>query len=165
MFLAGTYELSIDTKNRLSIPFPIRRKLNEDRDGHAFYLVPGRRRGTLALYPEKYYERLRADLPDDDRLSEEAYAYRQFEYSQSALLDPDAQGRILIPERLLKRAGIERDAVLIAVRDHLELWRREDFETFETGVWPDYPQQRAKAIEEMNQLAHDRPPGGNGDSR
>ncbi len=153
MFLAGTYELTIDNKNRLSIPFAIRRKLSEETDGHAFYIVPGRRKGTLALYAEKYYERLRADQPPDDRLSDEAYAYRQFEYSQSALLDPDNQGRILIPERLLKRAGLDKDVVLIAVRDHLELWRRDAFESFEAGMWPSYPEQRSRAFGEMERIA------------
>lgn len=162
MFLAGTYELTIDNKNRLSIPFAIRRKLDDQRDGHSFYLLPGRRPGTLALYPEKYYERLRADLPADDSLSDEAYAYRQFEYSQSALLDPDSQGRILIPERLLRRAGLQKDVVLIAVRDHLEIWNRQDFEQFESRMWPDYPQQRARAIDEMKRIAS--PPRG-GESR
>jgi MraZ protein len=152
MFLAGTYELTIDIKNRLSIPFAIRRKLSEETDGHAFYVVPGRRKGTLALYAEKYYERLRADQPPDDGLSDEAYAYRQFEYSQSALLDPDNQGRILIPERLLKRAGLDKDVVLIAVRDHLELWRQDAFESFESEMWPGYPEQRSRAVDEMKRL-------------
>lgn len=152
MFLAGTYELSIDNKNRLSIPYSIRRKLNEERDGHSFYVVPGRRQGTLALYAEKYYEQLRANLPPDDQLSDDAFAFRQFEYSQSALLDPDNQGRILIPERLLQRAGIRKDAVMIAVRDHLELWSREAFDEFERAMWSNYPQQRSNAINEMNRL-------------
>lgn len=151
MFLAGTYELSIDSKNRISIPFAIRRKLSE-HDGHSFYVVPGRRPGTLSLYPEKHYERLRVHNPDDESLSEEAYAYRQWEYSQSALLDPDSQGRVLIPERLLKRAGIDKDVALIAVRDHLELWKRGDFEAFEAGMWDGYPEQRAKAMDEMKRL-------------
>jgi MraZ protein len=153
MFLAGTYELTIDPKNRVSIPFAIRRKLNPDTDGHAFYVVPGRRRGTLSLYAEKHYERLRANEPADDQMSDEAYAYRQFEYSQSALLDPDNQGRILLPERLLQRSGVTREAVLIAVRDHLELWRREDFEQFEGGMWPGYPEARTRAVQEMKLLA------------
>lgn len=153
MFLAGTHELTIDTKNRLSIPFAIRRKLDPEKDGHAFYLVPGRRRGTLALYAEKYYERLRADQPHDDSLSDEAYAFRQFEYAHSALLDPDSQGRILLPERLLKKAGLQKEVMLIAVRDHLELWNREDFEAFENQMWPEYPAQRGRALEEMKSLA------------
>lgn len=165
MFFAGTHELTIDGKNRLSIPFAIRRKLSEDRDGHSFYLVPGRRPGTLALYAEKYYERVRADLPGDDSLSDEAYAYRQFEYSQSALLGPDGQGRVLIPERILKRAGLGKDVVLIAVRDHLEIWRREDFEAFEGEMWPAYPQQRANAVQEMKTLAATQDAAGSPASR
>jgi len=153
MFFVGRYELTIDSKNRLSIPFAIRRKLSEDRDGHSFYVVPGRQRGTLAFYPEKYYERRRENLPDDENLSDEAYAYRQFEFSQSALLDPDGQGRVLIPERLLARAGIDKEVTLAAVQDHLELWRREAFESFEGQMWTAYPDQRSKAVHEMKQLA------------
>ncbi len=153
MFLSGTYDLAIDNKNRLSIPFTIRRKLSEDRDGHSFYVVAGRRRGTLALYPEKYFERLRAADPADDSLSDAAYAFRQFEYSQSALLEPDAQGRVLLPDRLVKRVGLAASVILIGVRDHLEVWRPEDFEAFDNEMWPAYPERRTKALEEMKQLA------------
>ncbi len=153
VFLAGTYELSVDNKNRLSIPFPIRRKLNDERDGHSFYVVPGRRQGTLALYPERYYEQLRANHAGDDRLTDETYKFRQFEYSRSALLDPDAQGRVLLPDWLLKRVGLGSNIVLIGVRDHLELWRPEDFAAFEGEMWPAYPERRAKAVDELNRLS------------
>lgn len=153
MFLAGTFELTIDAKNRLSIPFQVTRKLNPDRDGQSFYLLPGRRRGTLALFPEKYYEELRGNVPPDDRLSDDAYAFRQFEFSQSALLITDAQGRVVIPERVLKRAGIDREVVLIGVRDHLELWRKADFEAFESAMWPEYTDRRTQAVHEMHALA------------
>ncbi len=153
MFLAGTHELTIDAKHRLSIPFAIRRKVDEERDGQSFYVVPGRQRRTLALYPEKHYERMRADLPEDESLSDEAYKWRQFEFSQSALLRPDDQGRVLIPERLLKHAEIEKEVALLAIRDHLELWRRDDFEAFEQAMWPHYEQKRADAVREMRDLA------------
>lgn len=162
MFLVGTHELTVDSKNRLSIPFAIRRKLNEERDGHSFYVVPGRRKGTLALYPEKYYERLLADSPDDESLSDEAYEYRLFEYSRSALLDPDSQGRILIPERLLDRAGIGKEVTLIAVRDHLELWSRDAFAEFEDSMWPEYPEKRARAVQEMKAVVKEKSRVSNG---
>jgi MraZ protein len=155
MLLVGTFELVLDNKSRLSIPFTIRRKLG---DSQSFYALPGRRQGTIVLYPEKVFEGLRSDLPPDDDLSDKTYAYRQFEHSQTALLEPDAQGRVVLPERLLKRTRLERDVVLIAVGDHLELWRSDDFAAFEEGMWPDYWQQRASALEEMKRLVE-----GNGD--
>ena len=157
MFFVGTYELTIDAKSRLSIPNAIRSKMNCDTDGRSFYIVPGQQRGTLAIYPERYFERTRAHIPAPEQLSEEGYQWRQFEYSQSALLDPDSQGRILIPERLLRRAGIGREVTLIGVQDRLELWSRAEFAAFQDGKWPDYPQHRAAAMKELRalQAAHD----------
>lgn len=152
MFLAGAHDLTVDTKNRLSIPFAIRRKLSEELDGHSFYVMPGRRKGTLALYPEKYFERLRSEVPPDDALTDEAYEWRQFEYANSPLLEPDNQGRVLFPERMLRRAGLERDVTLLGVRDHLELWSRKDYEAFEAAMWDAYPERRTRAIEEVKQL-------------
>ena len=152
MFFVGMYELTIDAKNRLSIPYAIRSKLNSDTDGRSYYIVPGQRRGTLAVYPERYYERTRAQIPSPEQLSDGGYEWRQFEFSQSALLDPDSQGRILIPERLLKRAGMGREVTLIGVQDRLELWSRAEFDAFQDGKWPGYPQHRSEAMQELRQL-------------
>ncbi len=162
MFLAGTYELTIDAKNRLSIPFAVRRDLTEETDGHAFWLMPGRRPGTLTLIPKKHFEQLRAQRPDDESLSEEAFAYRQWEDSQSVLLDPDGQGRVLIPERLLKAVGIEKDVALVGRGDRLELWNRGRYESFAGEMWADYPTRRARAMDEEKKLLAARRAGGDG---
>ena len=162
MFLAGTYELTIDAKNRLSIPFAVRRELTEETDGHAFWLTPGRRPGTLTLIPKKHFEQLRAHRPDDESLSEEAFAYRQWEDSQSVLLDPDAQGRVLIPERLLKAVGIEKEVALVGRGDRLELWHRGRYESFAGEMWADYPTRRARAMDEEKKLLATRRAGGDG---
>jgi MraZ protein len=144
MFLVGTYELVVDAKNRLSVPFNIRKKLDE----HSFYALPASRPCTLALYPESYFEKLRP-VPPAESLSDSTQAWRQFEYSQCALLETDSQGRILLPDRLLKRAGIEKEVVLIGVQDHLELWNRRDFEEFENSQWDHLAENRARAMQEL----------------
>jgi len=149
MYFVGLYELTIDSKNRLSIPHAFRSKIDSSTDGRAFYVVPGRRRGILAVYPERYYERLRKQIPPEEQLSEETQAWRQFELSQSALLDPDNQGRILIPERLLRWARIDRRVTLIGVQDHLEIWNREDYDEFQRQHWEQYSERRARAMEEL----------------
>ncbi len=153
MFIVGEYELTIDGKNRLSVPFAVREQLDGERDGHSLYVGPGRERGTLDLYPEKYYKRLRADDPPHDNLSPDTYSYIRFASSQCALLAPDAQGRVLIPDHLLKRSGIGREVVLIAVQEHLELWPREKFRQFESTAWSDYAERRIAALQEMKTVA------------
>lgn len=152
MFFVGTYEQTVDAKNRLSVPFPIRSKMNVDADGRGFYVLPGQRPGTLALYPERYFEQTRRLIPPPEALSDELIAWRQFELAHCFLLDPDDQGRVLLPQKLLTLAGIPREVTLIGVQDHLEIWNRADFEAFQTANWPTYPQQRAKAMAELRNL-------------
>ncbi len=38
MFIVGEYELTIDGKNRLSVPFAVREQLDGERDGHSLYV-------------------------------------------------------------------------------------------------------------------------------
>jgi len=149
MFFVGTYDLTVDGKNRCSIPHPVRSKINCDSDGRAFYVLPGQRPGTLAIYPERYFEaqRRRALRPED--LTPELHEWMQFELALCYLLDPDNQGRILLPERLLKRVGIGKEVTLTGVGDHLVLWNRAEFAQFEERRWPDYPEHRQKAMCEL----------------
>jgi MraZ protein len=44
-------------------------------------------------------------------------------------LEWDKAGRILIPDKTLRRTGLEKDVTLIGVRDHLELWNRGEWQT------------------------------------
>jgi MraZ protein len=43
-------------------------------------------------------------------------------------LEWDKQGRVLMPEKTLRRTNVGKDVTLIGVRDHLELWNRGDWE-------------------------------------
>jgi MraZ protein len=152
MFFVGSYPLTIDAKGRLSVPFVVRDKMTREQDGKYFYVLPGRRRGTLMLYPDKYFEQTRLHGYPADQVTDPTYAFQQFEYSQAALLEPDSQFRISVPERLLKRAGISREATLIGVQDHLELWDRETYDQFEEAQWQDYESKRPAAIDELYAL-------------
>ncbi|MBN2445337.1 MAG: hypothetical protein JXO22_01330 [Phycisphaerae bacterium] len=152
MFFAGTFPLTIDAKNRLSIPFQVRDKMMSESDGRSFYVVPGRRPGTLMLYQNKYFETTRGSGRSIDRASAATYEWVQFEYSQCTLIDPDNQGRLLIPERLLKRAKLDREVVLMGVQDHLELWDRQAYEQFEEAGWQGYAENREPAMRELREL-------------
>lgn len=130
MLFTGTYELTIDNKNRLSIPASIRSGMDAEKDGTRFYLVPGSRRGTLSLFGDRYYERYseqyHASLPP----AQEKEDFEDLFYSVAALLDVDKQGRVVLPQRLLEFAGISGPVTLTGARDHLVLWGRKDHEDF-----------------------------------
>ena len=55
LILHGEYELNIDDKSRFLIPSEIRKKMDPERDGEAFFLVIGPDRRPW-MYTERFYE-------------------------------------------------------------------------------------------------------------
>jgi MraZ protein len=128
LVLYGEYELTIDEKNRMLVPSDVRKAIDPERDGEAFFLIMGINRVPW-LYPERTYESLVARDPGDITPGEDALAYDQMNFAMASRLEWDKQGRVLFPDKILKRTSLGRDVTLIGVRDHLELWNRSDWET------------------------------------
>lgn len=114
--MTGTYEHSIDAKGRLFIPAKLREEL-----GVTFYLAMGVDE-CLAIYPQEtwncFTEKF-ASLP----MSQSA-AMRPL-FANASKCELDSQGRIVIPQKLRKYAGLEKDAVIIGVNDRAEIWSAE----------------------------------------
>ena len=114
--MTGTYEHSIDAKGRLLIPAKLREEL-----GVTFYLAMGVDE-CLAIYPQETWNRFTekfASLP----MSQSA-AMRPL-FANASKCELDSQGRIVIPQKLRKYAGLEKDAVIIGVNDRAEIWSAE----------------------------------------
>jgi len=126
--LFGEHELTIDEKNRIVVPAEVRNQIEPSRDGEAFFLIIGPNRKPW-IYPDRYYQSLvslkaqQEITPDEDLL-----LFDQMNFAMASKIDPDKQGRLTLPEKLLRRTRIEREITLIGVRDHLELWNRAEWE-------------------------------------
>ena len=111
--MTGTYEHSIDAKGRLFIPAKLREEL-----GVTFYLAMGVD-ACLAIYPQATWDRFTekfASLP-----MSQSKAMRPL-FANAAKCELDSQGRIVIPQKLRKYAGLEKDVVIIGVNDRAEIW-------------------------------------------
>ena len=128
LVLYGNYELTVDDKNRILVPSEVRKKLDPERDGEAFFLVTGRD-GRLWLYPERHYELLVSRDPSELTPSEDTLAFDRLMLGLASRVEWDKQGRVLLPDKALKRAGIGKEVTLVGARDHLELWNRADWES------------------------------------
>jgi MraZ protein len=125
--LFGEYELTFDERNRLPVPASIRKVINPEVDGEAFFLVVGQNRRPW-LYPKRYYEELVTQAPTDITPGEDLLAFNQMNFALACPLEWDSQGRVLIPEKTRQRTGLNKEVTLIGVKDHLELWNRSDWE-------------------------------------
>ena len=127
LVLFGEHELTVDEKNRILVPSQVRKQLDPERDGEAFFLVTGRD-GRLWLYPERHYEQLVSRDPSELTPSEDTLAFDRLMLGLASRVEWDKQGRVLLPDKALKRAGIGKEVTLVGARDHLELWNRSDWE-------------------------------------
>jgi len=139
MIFTGTFELNVDPKNRLSIPSAVRAVMDPERDGSRLYLVPGERKGTLALYADRYFERYAEQYHSSLHATEEKDDFEQVFYSMATLLEIDKQGRVVLPYRIMGLVGMGKKVTLAGQRDHLVLWDRDTFNEFLKGNWGRYP--------------------------
>jgi MraZ protein len=117
----GQYEHSLDGKNRLFLPALFREKNN----GSNFIMTQGLE-NCLFLFPASAWKSLAnklEHLPITDKVKERAFKRTLLAGACEASVDP--QGRILIPQILIDYAAIRRDAVVLGVLHHVEIWARE----------------------------------------
>jgi len=120
----GSFDLTIDDKNRLVIPADVRGQINPERDGNAFFLVNGDNEIPW-LYTETYYSHLATQYDTDLTPSTELMEYYRATFADASRIEWDKQFRMLIPTRVLAPLAIEKDITLIGVNNHLELWNQQ----------------------------------------
>jgi MraZ protein len=128
MLLTGTFARAIDDKQRIAIPKRVREELLRG-DGDSLYITPGTD-GSLALYTEDVFANLAARLTAGSPAEQDVRAFSRLFYSQAQRVEFDTQGRIRIPTELAALASLQRDAVLLGVFDHLEIWDRTHWEQY-----------------------------------
>ena len=116
--LMGTYSHNMDAKGRLNFPTKLREGL-----GDVFYVTKALDQPCLTVYSETEWERLSAKiaaLPES-----KGSQMKRWLFSGAAALQPDKQGRVLIPQELRNFAGLEKDVVLTGNLNRIEVWSKE----------------------------------------
>lgn len=116
--LLGEYEHSLDDKNRLTLPAKLRDDLGSE------LVITRGLDGCLAVYSRSAFELLATRVGTLDPFSPEARTMQRFFFTGGERVEPDRQGRIVIPTRLLEEAGAGRELTIAGVYDHLEIWDR-----------------------------------------
>jgi MraZ protein len=150
LLLTGEYQHVVDDKGRVLVSNKLRNQIDVDENGSNFYLVLGAN-GVLCLYPEKYFERLVLSVAPGATAPDEAVAFERMSFALASKIELDGQGRLLLNERLRKRAGLKEDITLVGVRDHIELWNSGDWETYLTDHMGQYQSQMAQARQSVMQ--------------
>jgi MraZ protein len=128
MALTGTYQRALDEKQRLAIPKRLRDALG-DADLKELYVAPEVDH-ALALFSPLTFERRAQRLEEASSGRAEVRNYLRLYYSQAERVELDGQGRIRLPERLVRFGRLRQEVVLLGVHDHVEIWDRGLWERF-----------------------------------
>jgi MraZ protein len=118
--LLGTYEHTIDDKNRLTLPA----KFRESFAG-GVVVTRGVDKCLDAYRGEDWVRLVESRLAPLDPLSQATRRIQRHFLAGASEAELDKQGRVIIPAHLLEHAGLSRDVVVAGMRDHLEIWDRE----------------------------------------
>ena len=144
-FFTGEHDSQIGAKRRLAISSALREEIDPE-DGNLYYLVLGPDR-KLWLYPNVYYRKLAAKMKRSLLPTKQTRSLSLF-FAMARLLKPDSQGRVVLPEKSLQRAGLEKvkKVTLVGDGDHFVLWPADD--------WEKHVQESMDSYEDMlNQAA------------
>ena len=116
--VTGQYQHTIDAKGRLFIPAKLREEL-----GDTFYVTMGMD-SCLSIYSDASWARFTEKF--ESLPYTKTKAMRPL-FANAAKCEPDSQGRIVVPAKLRKYAGLEKDAVIIGVNDRAEICFLQEF--------------------------------------
>lgn len=120
--MTNQYQHTIDAKGRLFIPSRLREEL-----GETFYVTVGLD-SCLTIYSESSWAALTEKF--ESLPYSRARAMRTF-FANAAKCEPDAQGRILLPQKLRAYAGLEKDVVVAGISNRAEIWSAEKWAAIE----------------------------------
>jgi MraZ protein len=147
MLLTGTFGRAVDEKLRVAIPKPLRDALGALAKG-VLYVTPGTD-GSLAIYTEDALGQLADRLAQASPNAQGVRAFSRLFYARAQAVELDSQGRVRIPPELAALAGLGKEAVLVGVQDHLELWER--------SRWEAYVAQRQSQYDQIAEAAFEKP--------
>ena len=139
--MTGQYQHSIDAKGRLFIPAKLREEL-----GDTFYVTVSLTDPCLYACSEEEWEKMTVKI--EALPQSRSSKLRRYLYSNAVKCDPDAQGRILLPQKLRQLAGLEKETVIAGVSAHAEIWNADKWAQMESEEFS--PESLAALSESLN---------------
>lgn len=132
----GASSLSLDTKGRLAVPTRHRDVLGALASGQL--TITKHPHGCLMVFPRPEWEKFRERIA---ALPMAAQWWKRIFLGNAMDVELDGTGRVLVSPELRSAANITKDAVLLGMGNHFELWDKATYDAQEAqamqGEMPD----------------------------
>ncbi|MCB9366672.1 MAG: hypothetical protein H6506_00250 [Calditrichaeota bacterium] len=124
----GTHSAALDDKGRLSIPAEFRNALPQEEKLHVVLTIGSS--DFINAFPVDYFNTFYAPGENDtaDFALEESIDRDMILLSEAAVRPIDGQGRITIPQNLLKQANMAREVIFLGRQKFFTIWNAEAYQ-------------------------------------
>ena len=137
--LTGEYRHNIDEKGRMNFPSRLREELGER------FIITRWLDDCLVVFSEDEWQ-VMCDKIRQQPIGRSRDVQRYL-FANAAVVEPDKQGRILIPQNLRTRAGLERDVVVIGVLNRAEIWNKDRWEAVNDSITSDMLDEKMRELD------------------
>ncbi len=124
--LHGEYECRIDDKGRIIIPAGLKKQLPVEAQEK--FVINRGFENCLTMYPMNEWVEVSRDVNQLNLFVKENRIFARNFNRGATELQLDASNRVLIPKNLLEYAKIDKDLILSAFSNRIEVWSKEEYE-------------------------------------
>lgn len=124
MFI-GEYNVKVDVKGRFILPVKLREQLN----GREIILTRGLD-SCIVIHLRENFQKLLDSLDNQNANQEKQRRFARMINSGASEVEFDSQGRLNIPQSLMRFASIGKDAVVIGNNKQIEIWNKDNWDKY-----------------------------------
>jgi len=140
----GEFEATLDAKGRFLLPAGFKKQLPDD-EASRFVINRGFEK-CLSLYPLKSWEPLFADISKHSDFDPKVREFRRYFLNGATFVEPDSAGRLLVPPNLKAHADLQKDIVLVAAVNKIEIWDSNKYKQLFDSFSPEAFSNLAKEV-------------------
>ena len=132
----GEFDCKLDAKGRLMLPASLRKQLDPAAE-ESFVMNRGFEK-CLVLYPKNDWKYISEDVNKLNQYVKKNREFIRYFFRGATELGLDGTGRLLFPKRLMEYAGIQKEVVLFAHGNRIEIWDKKAYDNLLTDEPDDF---------------------------
>lgn len=125
--MRGEFKSTMDSKGRMNFPVKLREEL-----GTSFFISKTIGERCIKVYSKADWEALVESIRSMPQIK--TAGIQRFLFGSAFEIEPDKQGRALIPAPLREYAGLQTDVVIVGLEGRAEIWDKQKWEGFNSSL-------------------------------
>jgi len=134
--LIGEYECKIDAKGRFMLPAGLKKQLPPEVQDK--FVVNRGFENCLVLYPQNVWKVISDEVNQLNLYNKKNREFVRYFYRGATELMLDSVNRLLLPKQLTEYAGIDKEIVLFAFSNRVEIWSKAAYTRLQTNEPEDF---------------------------